>query len=544
MSFVQRFREIVKPVMWATGSLFTFTGFFVLIYITFDYQFYLSHHKSTQTSETIAIQEKHVSTFEALKKLMELACVRIQAARNDTDRLTVVLNSLHNLSSLHHLDIPHGMIDFQKVTYIKLIEPHSVVSRFGAVSSSEIPEEETIETIRQIGSTFAIEDNALKAYMGVKDGDDLGDPRFSMAGILEIQINRDAYLKFLGNYQTVAFVPDTSRNFQNSPPSPILENPIPIFEKYPQSFSSYIIAHKSHYAIFAFFALIVLLFVTRYLNRANKSLKVIYRDRLDNLEVNVAQLTTSRENLTHSLTKLQEDTKAHKDSCQAKKNFLFDINVRRKLQEHNLNDTLIRAVREVKNPKTDLSYYDYEYVLSYCLKESTALFKEHWDKNSKIYELFLDEVIESVQVLFADRIHSKNVKVTVDFPEEDNDPFDGDPLFAELILMQILGQAIYSVPADGYVFIQVRKIEDAFEMKMHHNGFSITDHIEELFKKNFDLFINNAMLQHMCKECNIVCTYTKICSGDNVTHVKIPLKAPKSQQEIIKGESNVVPLFQ
>lgn len=537
MGIGQRFREIIKSVVVAMGSLFTFTGFFVLIYITFDYQSYLQHHQSTQISEINTIQKKHESSLDALKKLVEVTCIRVKAARSDIDRLRSVLNSLHNL------DTSHSMVNFQKVAYIKVTEPHTVVGRFGVLPSQEKPPQGILNSIHQHGFTSVFEDNALKVYGAVKDGKDPGDPHTNIIGILEVQINRDAYLKSLGTYQTVDFVPDISQDLQNSSPSPILENPIPIYEKPPQSFSSYCIAHKSHYAIFAIFALFIIFFVIRYLHKINNSLKSMYQEKLDNLEENVAQLTTSRTNLSQKLTKLQEDTKAHYAACQAKKDLMFKITVRRKLQEQHLNETLINAVREIKNPNAELSYLDYEHVLSYCLKESTALFGEFLDKDPLFYELFLEEVIESVQVLFADKIRSNRVQVTVDFPEDDNDPFGGDPLLTKLLLMQILGQAIYSVPADGFVSIRVRKIESTLKMEIRHNGFPITERIEQLFRKHFELFLNNDMIQHICKECSIVCTYTKVCSGDNVTHLEIPLEIPKSQ-ETINENTNVVPLFQ
>ena len=189
MGIAQRFREIVKPVVVAMSLLFSFTGFFVLIYITFDYQSYLAHYQSTQISEINTIQQKHDSSLDSLKKLLEVAYIRIQAAGNNVDRLCAVLNSLHNL------DMSHSTINFQKVAYTKISEPHTVVSRFGVLSSPEKPQQGTINSIHQHGFTFVFEDNALKVYGGVKNAGDLGEPHTSVVGILEMQVNRDDYLK-------------------------------------------------------------------------------------------------------------------------------------------------------------------------------------------------------------------------------------------------------------------------------------------------------------------------------------------------------------
>lgn len=539
MILFQRFREIIKSVFIVTASIISFTSIFVLAYTAYDYQIYLQKYKEFQISELNAVEEKINSTIISLKKLMELASIRIQAANGNQDRIAIILNSLHSLNSLNHLNESRGTIDFQKVTYTQLLPNQIVISRFGRTNLEENLAPYSLKDIEKNGFTYVIQDGKLNAFMPIKKGKNSNDSNGSIDGILNIQINNEAYLKFLGSCKTISFVPESSQK-------PIITKPLPIYEKIPQSFTSYAIERSSHFAIFALFAIFLLMFMMVYLNRANKKVKTIHQEYITTLENNLAELTTSRTNLSLSLTKLQEDTKAHHTACKSRKELAFKVNIRRKLQEQELKDTLGRALIEIKNPRNEISIHDVENIFSHCFDESSGILNEQWAKDPEIYELYLDEIIESVQKLFADRIQSNKVQVIVDFPEEDNEPFDGDPLLMELIFMNIIGRAIYSVSAESSVEIIVRKQDNYLEMTIKHGGYLLSEIIENKLKKNFELFANNATFQHMCMECHIICSHTKVSSGNNEIHLKIPLEAPlnQEQEETKHGEgSNVVPLF-
>lgn len=132
----------------------------------------------------------------------------------------------------------------------------------------------------------------------------------------------------------------------------------------------------------------------------------------------------------------------------------------------------------------------------------------------------LRDIIKGAELLFAEKIYKFQITVKIMCPKDSF--IYGDPLFAELILINLLGRSIYRVPKKGKIVISIEKVTDNVKIVIHDNGYPLNEVRKKLIKQSFSLFMTDNIFQHICQENNFIYEPSKLNQGLNVTKIIIP----------------------
>ena len=523
--FACNFRNILEPTLVGVFFFISLSSTFIIGYIFVDYQKYVKTYQASQIQETVAINEKIQATLGNLKALLKLTEARIHATYGNSQN-----NSKDNsqqiqkiLSSLHHLQFHQSLPDLQKASYSKLSPPQMILTRFGILplNSKKMALEKMSPTNSE--PMFVFENKEIKGTATILN------LQGSLEGVLEIQVEIDAFIKFLGVYKTV----DLMQSF----PSQKIETPISplsIYNKPPDSFLAYVLACKSHYVVFAAYILFVLVFNGFYLYFLYLRLQKNYRHKFETLEDALFTIGMSEKALRKELGMHQQNAHIHQISSQARKKLQANLKRRQQEQASHVSLSLKSIQQSLKNPLIQLGDIERMETLNACIAETDDLSGGVWNSKKKEFVDF-KEFLHNFHQIFAEKIHKFNITIETQIVFEAM-PFQGDPLLIEVLLINAIGKPLHRVPKDGNISISLKEIPGFLHLEVRDNGYAGAEVTEKLIRKSSGLFMTEEAFHQTCLNNGMRYRYAK-ANGFNVTHLMIP----NPEEEV--SNSNVVQLF-
>ena len=523
--FAYNFRNILKPSFLGLIFLISLSSAFISTYIFVDYQKYLKTYQASQTQETETIIKKIEATFGNLKELLKLTEARIHATYGNSQNNSKVFSQQIQkiLSSLHHLHFHQPLPEFQKASYSKFSPPQMIMTRFGILplDSKKMP----FEKMPPINNepVFVLEDKEIKGTVTILNF------QGSLEGALEIQVELDAFIRFLGTYKTVYLKQSFLLQDIQAPKSPLS-----IYNKPPDSFLAYALACKSHYAVFAAYILFILVFIGFYLYLLDLRLQRNYRHKFETLEDALSKIGMSEKALKKELGLHQQNAHIHQISSQARKKFQTNLKKRQQEQVSHVSLSLKSIQQSFKNPLSQLGHPERMEILNACIAETNNLSDGLWNSTKK-EKVDFREILRCLQLIFAETIHKFCLTIETKIPFETMS-FQGDPLLIEVLLINAIGKPIHRVPKDGNISISLKEIPGFLHLEVRDNGYAGAEVAEKLIRKSSGLFMTEEAFHKICLTNGMGYRYAK-ANGLNVTHLMIP----NPEEEV--SNSNVVQLF-
>ena len=501
------------------GGLFVFTlGVFVAVYSFFEYGSYLSAYQTTQRLEHQAVQQKTEATFKKLEELLQLTSSRIGFSQDNFQQIQNILISAPRLYTSQELP------SVQSLNYYERAKPYRVVSRLG-ISSLEQVQPLTLPAPPKTAEMIIQKDIIISKFP-------VFDENKALKGILEIQLSLSEFKAFLGDLRTLSLSPLSSAKEPNS--GPLQKKPFAIYPKSPDSFEKFVFDRKNHYGIFFCFSLIAFFVLLCSLFYFYVYFQKAYGKKIETLEGDLLKAGHAEKGRNENLLEMQEKYKSCWTSLQSYKRMYANLNRRKREDAKQLYESLNMIAQAFKTPKAQRSAEQYFTFIQSCIKLAELLSKGIITSLRR-EKVSFTSLLEEVPSLFADKMYKSKIKIEMTCLEDLW--FYGDPLFTELILMNVIGKAIHRTPKNGKILVTVTGQEDAIHFELRDKGFSLIDDTESLFKQSFDLFMPNDLVKKMCHKNGL--RYHSVKDGEdfNVTTICI------STYPVEDSEDNIIRLF-
>lgn len=513
-----------------------FSSTFIVAYVVLTHQHYLKTYNTLQEQEIKTFNQKLEAAFSHLEKLLHLADSQIAIVMGGTGATLPqpskkTAQRIQNiLSSLPYLQLSNISPSLQRIAFYKLSSPQMIVTRFGVLPfvATKVPFEKIMSQSRD--PLFVFEDKALIARMTVMK------PGNILEGVIEIQVDLADFKRLLGNYETIrvdmalASNENAKDGLQHSKPQALFL----LSKNRPDSLWVYASTHRFYYLIF----LVYVGFALTLMGGWNKYTQKHDRQKIAILANQLFTAKETEETLTADLEKHQKDLEIREMSLQAQKTFQGGLQERQKKQAKYIAEFL-EEIRSIYShmPLTHLNQGESDQIIDLCLKKATALSKGLWTPQYQ-ETIDLTRILKNLYLLFGQKIHRShihlNIHLLLKLPS-----FRGDPLFIEMLLMNVVGKAIYRVPEKGIVSLSLKEALGFLHLKIQDNGYGKMALVEDLIRQSFELFIDEEVFQSLCQENGVHTKYVKAVDGFNVTHMVIPFSSP----QIEESDSNVVQLF-
>ncbi len=500
-----------------TGLFFLTFVTFTTTYAFFEYRNYLSVYQITQQAELKALQQTTEATFKRIDEMLQLSGTRVAASQNDLQRIQNILVSAPRLYT------PQELPNIQSLVHYMYSKPYRIISRFGVFP--HVKPEPSIPHAFSKEASIIFQDDVLISKIPVFDENE------TLKGVVEIKITSTEFKTFLGNMRTLSFTP-----LDSSQESLLLQKtPIALYKKPPDSLWAFAFNHQKRYALFFFYTLIIFslfwvsVFCLRWYFRQASGREI------ETLKKNLVKVTEERDEFSEKLIISEQKYKNCWTSFQAYKKIYANLNVEKRAQALQICKGLDVIAQGFKGAKIHYSTAQQFELLQSCSKFAHFL-SEGRILQQKTEEISFASLFEEVSALFAEKVYKSKTTVEIECP--DDLCFYGDPLFTELILMNVIGKAIYRVSRNGKVSITAIDQGETISFELRDKGYPSDNESEKAFKKAFDLFISKNILKRMCHENDI--QYISLRNEKDFNIIKIII--PKTPLE--NSEDNIVKLFQ
>lgn len=511
MQFTKNLKLISVP-LFVGACVFIFTFFlFVGVYVLFEYRGYLSFYETAQQSELKSIQQKTETAFNTMDDLLGLTSARIAASKNDLKRIHNILVSTPQLVPLDKLP------PLLSVTYYIVSKPYKRISRIGIASLEYIPPDLSDFKNKE---TLVFQDDVVNSKILVFD------ERENLKGILEIKIMSSDFTAFLSEMKTLSLIPFSSSPDQIS--QPLQKKPFELYGRPPDSFWQFVHDHQDRYAIFCCYTLVVFLLFLMCVGYFYLYFQKKYGNTITNSTEEIAEL---KEKLGLS----EQKYKNCWASFQAYKKIHANLNNEKREQALHICKALAIVTEGVKGTKLHYSTAQQFEFLQSSLKLARFL-SEGTMTQRREEKIDINHLLGDVSALFAEKIYKSNVILDITCP--DDLFFYGDPLFTELLLVNVLGKAIYRLAKNGKASIAIMDQGETIFFELKDKGFPSDGVSEKAFKKSFDLFIPENSLKKMCHENDLQYISLRGEKNFNITKIIIPKVPVKNIGD------NVIKLFQ
>lgn len=281
-----------------------------------------------------------------------------------------------------------------------------------------------------------------------------------------------------------------------------------ISDESPLSYNAYLLSHISHFWILAFSVLACGLFLP--LN--NRILKKKAHFVLNQLSQELTHVNSQRSSLEQR-TLLQGNL------------------IQRSRQ---LGGALHKSAKKVElfeEPGSFLSYGEKQTLIKATAALAEDLSTGLW-KSPQKETISVEELLEHLKIYFTDKIQKLNLKYTFTCPQ--GLEFEGDPLFTKIILLNIIGIPLYSMPKEGEISIAVTEEKGFVHIEVKGKQYSLSTEGKKYLKFPPDLLIEDTKLQESCLQHGI--GYQSETQGEEFcTLVSFPLIPDDGR------ESNVIP---
>ena len=173
-------------------------------------------------------------------------------------------------------------------------------------------------------------------------------------------------------------------------------------------------------------------------------------------------------------------------------------------------------------------------IVESCLKVGEYLSKGAVSKirNEPIKIL---SILDNIQELFAEKIYKSNIEVEINCSE--NLFYDSDPCFMELMLINVIGKPLHSVPLNGSVTIKATNQKEGLHIQVKDNGFFFNKKILNQLNQSFNFFLSQEIFAKVCQDNNLRYEHYRGKNGFNMAKIFFPKPDGRSLDD------NVIPFF-
>lgn len=516
MKYQHIFRNTSKPI----GLIICFFVVISLLFscgiILYDYKSYIKNYQLLQKEEVKTINDKTNQTLNHVDELLELMQSRIYAANGNVTGIQAIISSIHNFHNLQPLP------NFHKILFYKLTDPKMVITRFGLLPLDPKQLLADIEIIKNKGSLISANNNGIIDRMlvfGTNGG---------IEGILEIQMPLVDFWNFLGTYRTVYFDDEfLTRGTQEQGQGrlfPIKKKPTPSFKIYlNQNYATY-----TGLGLYIIFSLLLLGIGVTYLAACFYK---IYESRVSKLEQDLSALQEKEKGLVDKLSSLERRFHNHSVSCQLHRKFFRNIKNKQIEFANSLAESLDTIDMILQDHLSSMIYEESSKLLALCKDQIINLSLGLWEPSVR-EEVNLKEIMNNISTLFIEKIEASNITLEMNYISKEANSYEGDAVFVELLLINVIGNRLYRLPKQGRILIFITREKEDVNIEIHDNGYGYYT------RNRFDFCIEDVIFQQLCLENNITYKTTKNQTGGmNVTNILLP----KPQADPPKD--NVVQLF-
>lgn len=133
------------------------------------------------------------------------------------------------------------------------------------------------------------------------------------------------------------------------------------------------------------------------------------------------------------------------------------------------------------------------------------------------------ETLNQVQLHFNDHIQKHNVRLHVKCSQDL--VFIGDPLFIRIILLNVIGQPLCSMPNEGKISIKVKKENGFVYLKIQDNRYRLSNSAQSYLKNLFEFFIEEPILRQLCLKNGLGYEFTEKGKENFYTKICLPVNS-------------------
>ncbi len=148
--------------------------------------------------------------------------------------------------------------------------------------------------------------------------------------------------------------------------------------------------------------------------------------------------------------------------------------------------------------------------------------------------LNLKDILDQIKAHFITRIRKLDLTLQVACPSDLT--FMGDPLFTRIVLFNVIGYPLSSLPRQGKMSINVQQEKGFVEVEVRDNRYFLSDLGKQALKFPAEFFIESHHLQHICFQNNVGYHSFQTPEGEFYTRVSFPL----TPAPIVTSQSKVL----
>jgi len=280
----------------------------------------------------------------------------------------------------------------------------------------------------------------------------------------------------------------------------------------------------------------IILLTAVYLRLAEHCLQRNYIKKIDTLEKKLQLAHSNKIFLRKQVLILRQKNHNYQTSRRALKQLHEKISLHQKKQAKAIAISLNILKKSLLNPRNDLPQDEQINILHTTYQGAEALSKGLW-YTAKRETIDLKDILDDVSSLFSEKIHGSRLTLEITLgPILSICSFKGDSLLTELLLVNVVGKALYQAPAHSKISIEVDYKSKFLCLQIQGKSYKGVQNTEKPSQKAFHFFIEDVVLQRFCLEQNIQYYYTTK-EEEHLACIMIPIQPVKDLP------NNVVPLF-
>jgi len=458
-----RMRDNFTWIFYLIGLLFAL----YYLYLNLRYNYYTEDYRNAQQQEIKKINDKTTETIQSLRALANILGKTILSTPEDYRKIQRALATGLSVSqgydktpTIHHLS-------YYKLSASKaIITPSAVVPLYSLPVAFHKP-------LKDLES-LTIKDNELVGMVPVFDSNK------NLKGVLEIKVPSVDIQKFLGvdNLTTLIF----PQMFDGHGKKMVQSDPLDFSLKNPLSYVEYIMSYALHFWILVYAAVIgsIVLFFGGIFVKKHTGLA--FGDQIGHLNKKLDSLSS------HS-SSLEQRTMLQGDIIQ---------------RSRQLGGALHKSAKAVEVSDEGMGPF-----LSYdekkTLIKATAALAEDlstglWQAPQK-ETISVEALLKHIKIYFTDQIQKLNLKYTFTCPQ--GLKFEGDPLFTKIVLANIIGIPLCSMPKEGKISIVVTQENGFVYIEIKGKQYALSAEAKKYLKFPPELLIENNKLREICLQHGI-----------------------------------------
>lgn len=506
ISVAQDVRESLTILRKKAGGFIAFisgcTCFIVMLCLYLDYREVYHQRTLDQDREITVLQQKSSHLFKELETHMIFAQRRLEPILLSSEQ-EVSEKIRKVLSSLTHLDLNRYPLVFQKVafyTFSSMPRPvpdslkiQKVITRLGEEPSKKGDDEIFLSSTsaKDTGVFFYLKPPYLIAHCLIdKPSDKLNTERHAR-NFLEMRLNLSDIQGYLAPSSKISLPPHL---FDTNHQLIVTKEEGPTLLEYSRE-------HWRQYSSFFLLTFIAILGIGIICLVMWFHTRKTYQDRLTTLNKDLSIERQTNEELTQQVAVNQEKFQRLTASHDIATKIQIGIHDRQQKDADYMARSLDVVEQSLMSPTPIISDEDLIEIVIRCQRRAEALSLRTW-KRKDPEEIKISSLIDKTLELCGDQIYEKEIQIHLDI-SEDEQPFSGDPLLLQVIIANLIGSTIYSMPPQGYLNLRLLDTGKSITLEMEDSSFLGGGRLQSLVKNFSSLFMKEENFKKVCEENGI-----------------------------------------